>query len=432
MAGFESESSSSQDNRDMLSSLPDPILHHIMSFMPAWQAVQLCMVSKRWKTLWTTLPVLNFGFRELGNNQLNHSDLNKVEKLAEFVSMVLLLRETTSQLHTFTLDCGSGYVRQGDLLRTSIKRWIWFAIKCNLRVLTINIRSYKVILLPSEVFTCPSLEYVTLTSTGRINTPEIINLPSLKQLHLKDAELDENFMSKLLCGSPVLEDLHVAGGWVEFSKITSHSLKHLKIMSEHRRSIKCETVINTLNLLSFHFVMCSCFQEKGFMLNMPSLHEACIEFDLCCFLDENLDMTKSNILCGLITVHRLELKGYLTQDCLEAEIANCRTFSKLTYLSASDLCFNCCDFDLLSSLLEHCPNLKKLSLGLKLCDRCGDGELRSEEIRVARFKCEQLKTIEVKFNEKDTTFHWVVECLQKAVIELPNCHIITTSAYPLH
>ncbi|KAF3321426.1 putative F-box/FBD/LRR-repeat protein [Carex littledalei] len=421
MAQSVSESSSSQDNRDMLSNLPDPVLHHIMSFMPAMQAVQLCVLSKRWKTLWTTLPVLNFGFWELRNNQLNHSTLNRVKRLAEFVSMVLLLRETTSQLHTFTLDCGSeysGYVRTGDVLRTSIRPWIRYAIKCNLRVLTI-IWMDKKILLPSEVFTCPSLEYVTL---GRIGTPEVINLPSLKQLHLKYSVLDQDFMSKLLCGCPVLEDLHVEGGLVEFSKITSHSLKHLKITSHDchwKLAELSEMIINAPNLLSFHFEMCS-FCQEGIMLNMPSLHEACIKFICSDELVSSLDMTKSNILCGLINVHRLKLNGYLSSACWYAEIANCRTFSNLTCLSVGS-CMNFCQFNLFSSLLEHCPNLRNLSLG-------PDYEFRAEQIdEVARFKCEQLETVEVKFYLWDTNFHWVVKCLQEAVTELPNCRIIMTS-----
>ncbi|KAF3321331.1 putative F-box/FBD/LRR-repeat protein [Carex littledalei] len=407
MARSELENSRSRGNKDMLSSLPDPVLHHIMSFMPAWEAVQLCVLSKRWKTLWTTLLVLNFGFRELRNNQLNHSSLNREKRFTDFVSTVLFLREATSQLHTLTLDCVNYYVVPGDVLCTSIRPWIRYAIKCNLRVLTI-----KNIFLPSEFFTCPSLEYVTLNIAGRIDTPEVINLPSLKQLHLKitselgqdfmtkyTLELDQDFISKLLCGCPVLEDLHVEGGMVGFFKITSHSLKHLKFMTHcHKGSSELsEMTINCPNLLSFHFKMCYC-QEKGIILNMPSLYEACIEFDICTCEYDPIEMTKSNILCGLSNVHRLELGNYLD----------------VSYLP---------EFNPLSSLLEHCPNLKKLSLDLSVC---GD---ESKQIKVARFKCEQLETVEVKFYEKDRIFRWVVKCLREAVAELPNCRIIKTSAY---
>ena len=45
---------------DRISSLPDQLLHHILSFSEARLAVQTSVLSKRWKLLWTTLPVLSF------------------------------------------------------------------------------------------------------------------------------------------------------------------------------------------------------------------------------------------------------------------------------------------------------------------------------------------------------------------------------------
>ncbi|KAF3331518.1 F-box/LRR-repeat protein [Carex littledalei] len=375
MARSESESSGSRSNRDMLSSLPDSLLHHIMSFMFAQEAVQLCVLSKRWKTLWTTLPFLNFEFNEFVNNQL--------VAFTEFVSTVILLREATSQLHTFTLHCVS-YSVPADVFGAAIRPWI----------------------------------------RDTIHKPEIINLPSLKQLYLENQEFDQDFMSKIFCGCPVLEKLYVRSRFLEFSKITSHSLKHLIIEAlGHLESIELsEMIINCPNLLSFHFATCSCPLKKGTMLNMPSLHEAHIEFGLCC---DELDVTKSNILSGLTNVHHLRLGGDLLQACLKAEIANCRTFSKLTCLSVR-VCFNCCQFDLLSSLLEHCPNLKKLLLGPPQ-NSCGC-EVWSKQIKVPLFKCKQLETVKVNFDVKDRTFHRMIKCLQEAVAELPNCRIIKARA----
>ncbi|XP_017234938.1 uncharacterized protein LOC108208869 [Daucus carota subsp. sativus] len=45
---------------DRISSLPDQLLHHVLSFSDARLAVQTSVLSKRWKLIWTTLPVLNF------------------------------------------------------------------------------------------------------------------------------------------------------------------------------------------------------------------------------------------------------------------------------------------------------------------------------------------------------------------------------------
>ncbi|WOG83057.1 hypothetical protein DCAR_0102231 [Daucus carota subsp. sativus] len=45
---------------DRISSLPDQLLHHILSFLETRLAVQTSALSKRWKLIWTTLPILNF------------------------------------------------------------------------------------------------------------------------------------------------------------------------------------------------------------------------------------------------------------------------------------------------------------------------------------------------------------------------------------
>ncbi|CAL4986893.1 unnamed protein product [Urochloa decumbens] len=49
---------------DRLSALPDCILHVIMSFMKARQAVQTCVLSKRWRYLWHSVPCLDIDFDE--------------------------------------------------------------------------------------------------------------------------------------------------------------------------------------------------------------------------------------------------------------------------------------------------------------------------------------------------------------------------------
>lgn len=47
---------------DRISSLPDDVLHCILSFLEAIDAVRTCVLSCRWKLVWTTLPFLSFEF----------------------------------------------------------------------------------------------------------------------------------------------------------------------------------------------------------------------------------------------------------------------------------------------------------------------------------------------------------------------------------
>ncbi|PNX93525.1 F-box/LRR-repeat protein [Trifolium pratense] len=43
---------------DRISSLPDPILHHILSFLPTKLAATTSILSKRWNPQWLSVPVL--------------------------------------------------------------------------------------------------------------------------------------------------------------------------------------------------------------------------------------------------------------------------------------------------------------------------------------------------------------------------------------
>ncbi|XP_021677606.2 F-box/FBD/LRR-repeat protein At1g16930 isoform X2 [Hevea brasiliensis] len=50
-------------SRDRLSNLPDPLLHQIFSCLDTKQAIQSCVLSKRWRDFWVSLPHLNFDYR---------------------------------------------------------------------------------------------------------------------------------------------------------------------------------------------------------------------------------------------------------------------------------------------------------------------------------------------------------------------------------
>jgi hypothetical protein len=51
-------------SEDRLSSLPDALLHTLMSFLTARQAVQTSVLSRRWAGLWCSMPCLVIDHRE--------------------------------------------------------------------------------------------------------------------------------------------------------------------------------------------------------------------------------------------------------------------------------------------------------------------------------------------------------------------------------
>ncbi|TVU14371.1 hypothetical protein EJB05_37834, partial [Eragrostis curvula] len=90
MAGISSKRCTS----DRLSTLPDAVLHSIMSFLTSRLAVQTSMLSPRWRDLWRSAPCLDIDSREFdgGNTAVNayEADDKAWAKLEEFTYNVLM------------------------------------------------------------------------------------------------------------------------------------------------------------------------------------------------------------------------------------------------------------------------------------------------------------------------------------------------------
>ncbi|KAL5721902.1 hypothetical protein ACHQM5_005487 [Ranunculus cassubicifolius] len=91
-------------DEDRLSNLPDPILHHIISFLDDMEdVIPTSMLSKRWRYLWTSLPFLSF-----------KSTYDNFEYFSDFVYRILLLRDNPT-IQTFSLKHFSEGCRSNDL-----------------------------------------------------------------------------------------------------------------------------------------------------------------------------------------------------------------------------------------------------------------------------------------------------------------------------
>ncbi|KAI3728194.1 hypothetical protein L6452_16826 [Arctium lappa] len=91
---FDHENVRPMMNEDRLSSLPDELIHQILSCIDSKYVVQTCLLSSRWKLLWTSMPCLNFDSDKFGS----------LLKFSKFVKHVLYDRNHQINVTTLKLS----------------------------------------------------------------------------------------------------------------------------------------------------------------------------------------------------------------------------------------------------------------------------------------------------------------------------------------
>lgn len=211
---------------DRISNLPDELLVHILAFLRIKEAVQTCVLSKRWKKTWASLPILFFDLQEFLLEDPHHklSDeiiREQVDKFEKFVKSVLQNREASDLSHFILSSVIKDSVScNGLLLR---------ALEFKPRILSVMDNK---LLNSNEIFTCASLQEVFLASRGDHNieiAPNSVHLPHLKILYLLYVKVNDDFLDKLFFGCPIVEELVLYGCILKASRISSGRLKSLAL-----------------------------------------------------------------------------------------------------------------------------------------------------------------------------------------------------------
>ncbi|KAH7514858.1 hypothetical protein FEM48_Zijuj11G0135100 [Ziziphus jujuba var. spinosa] len=75
-----------------MSDLPESIIHHIMSFLSALDAIRISVLSKKFFCIWISFPILVFNF-ELFARRLNKSSKEETNLFLNFVQQSLRIRK---------------------------------------------------------------------------------------------------------------------------------------------------------------------------------------------------------------------------------------------------------------------------------------------------------------------------------------------------
>ena len=82
------------DYKDIISSLPNSLLTHILSFLPIQDSVSTSILSSRWRPLWTLIPVLDLN--QVGLVERCSEEKNEKFKFVDIVSRIVALQNAIS------------------------------------------------------------------------------------------------------------------------------------------------------------------------------------------------------------------------------------------------------------------------------------------------------------------------------------------------
>ncbi|KAL2892809.1 hypothetical protein RDABS01_008718 [Bienertia sinuspersici] len=164
---------------DHISTLPDSLLCHILSFVPTKSAVATSLLSRRWISVWTNVPVLDFtafpssvyAGGELGTETFN-----------SFIMNVLLHNDTRCLQRLHLLVCRRSNMRcVNSLFNSMSEREIW---EIHLA------RSWTCddivpVQLPAALFARERLVVLKISGPFEIKVPLSFHLPRLKTLYLR-------------------------------------------------------------------------------------------------------------------------------------------------------------------------------------------------------------------------------------------------------
>ncbi|GER43030.1 F-box/RNI-like/FBD-like domains-containing protein [Striga asiatica] len=308
---------------DRLSSLPDDVKCHILSFLSTKLSVATSVLGRRWRFLWAHVPCLNFSRNdfpdETEDSDISEDDFTGQTKYSDIIHRVILLHEA-KRMDTFMLDFDFM-----DCNEYHLETWINFAIKRNVRNLYLDVHLHMGICPPRPLFTCQTIVDMRIYRCVEIRSSLYIHLPSLKKLYLYDADFEnDEALPHLLSGCPLLEKLSMCVHLREKEKylgcinVSSPTLKKLKIDLVHMFEDDIpdyRILINAKALRYLCMVNChlGCVTN---LANMTSLAEACIRVEgpFYLFVDIGSNSNVVKFLDSLCNVKCLRMTSYGAEE----------------------------------------------------------------------------------------------------------------------
>ncbi|KAL6658256.1 hypothetical protein ACP70R_003842 [Stipagrostis hirtigluma subsp. patula] len=365
--------------------LPDETLQHVLSFLPAREAVQTCVLARRWRHLWRSMPALHIvpeprwerlseqEFRTVNtfvNNLLAHRDRNAPLDMCEFL------------VNPFeNLDQGPESSQLSNRLVTQ-----------HLTTLELKFVGLKSDFL--DFSSCPALKNLSMMSCGI--WAEKISSQSLKQLTMSHCYFYRRIRTR----------------------ISTPSLVWLELSNNHRKTPLLESMpLLVRALVRLRDCNDRCGKEK---FGGSCSNSSCVN------CGDNGDRAGASVfLEGLSKAESLELVAGSAMFIFKRDLIWCPTFSKLKTLLLNEWCV-AVDFYGIVCFLQHTPILEKLTLQLAKAPKNWVEMKRSYNPSKQPFASKKLKVVEVKCEAFDKRVHKLFKILSSNGICIEQINIQRT------
>ncbi|KAF3948684.1 hypothetical protein CMV_025348 [Castanea mollissima] len=325
------------ESRDLISQLPEYIIHHILSFLnDTKDAARTSILSRKWRQMWTSFSVLIFDQHKIQQQEGRQDIRNMKRAFTDFVDNSLkshLERKLSIQklvLHITRYDFE---------LATHMEQWINIAIENNMKELDLHVvkksKRYK---LPPTIFASKTITGLRLHGC-MLKSHCDIKLPKLQKLYLHKVCVDQQIIDNLISSCPLIEDLrfiHCTGlkvlrvsGLLKLDRVEvhhCHGLEEIEVKAPYLQTFwYCgkESMHCKIDLVAY-------FSLKRLTLEDGNMTDEMFQDRLASFpFLEKLDLSKcnklKNITISSVWLRRLVLRG--CKNLVEADIDAPNLFS---------------------------------------------------------------------------------------------------------
>ncbi|CAL5021542.1 unnamed protein product [Urochloa decumbens] len=272
---------------DRISGLPEGVIHHVLSLLPAHDAVRTCVLARPWRHLWRSA----LGIRITGVKGWRNAD-----KFVAFVDRLLRIRRSCGPVESCRMEFDEYFL---PAQKHHVDHWIMDAVRLNVQVFRLSFADLKSFCLPYLRLVCQHLVRLELV-----------------RVDAYDSILD-------FSGCPALVVLRMEHCFLNAGKMFSPSLKQLSMFCcEFHRTSRTRISLPSLSeaahvelsaypgVFVFHrdLKWCPTFTKLKTLL----LDEGCVASDhnaLICFLQHSPALEKLTLQLSKASQYPVKTDG---------------------------------------------------------------------------------------------------------------------------